>query len=650
VAVYDYADERGRLLYQQCRTEPKSFFTRRPDGSGGFVNGLNGARRVPYRLRDLIEADPVLTLFVVEGEKDADRLRSLGLLATTNAGGAGKWRDEYSEPLRDRSVVILPDNDEPGRKHAAQVARSLKGIAASVKVVELPNLPGKGDVSDWLDAGGSVGLLHELAAAAQEVEPSREEEQQGEASLLAIARSAELFHTPFGDTYTTFKSPNGHSQTCAIESQEFRHWLTYMFWRSEKRAPRKEELSAAINAAQGLARYEGEQRTAFTRLAAHNGDFYLDLCDEQRRVVKISCDGWRIISAEDAPVRFRRPRGMLALPLPVAGGDVTALRLFVNVANDEDFILLLAWLVASLRGDATKFPVLSLTGEQGSAKSTVSSMLRSLIDPNVVPLRNSVRNQWDATIAATNSWCVALNNLSELPQWLSDTLCCIADGIGFAARTHHTMNEETLFQATRPIIINGITDIATRADLLDRAVCLHLPSIPKEKRLDDAALLTEFEQARPLILGGLLTGVCAAMRNLPHVRLRKLPRMADFAKWATASEGGLGLDAGAFMTAYSRNRNAASDAALEASPVAAALISYVRQQGEITMSLQTLLTTLAAQFGDGKAPSDFPKSTQKLSAELRRCAPHLRAAGLSMADAGREGGKGSKMTTFALAE
>jgi 5S rRNA maturation endonuclease (ribonuclease M5) len=166
VCQYDYHDEQGRLLYQALRFEPKDFRQRAPDGQGGWEWRLNGARRVLYRLPELIAADPRETVYVVEGEKDADRLRSLGLVATCNVGGAGKWRDEYNEPLRGRHVVILPDNDEPGRKHAQQVSASLQGIAASVKTIELPGLSAKGDVSDWLDAGHTV---EELAALVRRV-------------------------------------------------------------------------------------------------------------------------------------------------------------------------------------------------------------------------------------------------------------------------------------------------------------------------------------------------------------------------------------------------------------------------------------------------------------------------------------------------
>lgn len=165
-ASYDYRDETGALLYQSVRLEPKDFRQRKPDGAGGWSYKLNGVRRVPYRLPELLTAPPEELVFIVEGEKDADRLCALGLVATTNAGGAGKWRDEFCEVLRGRCVVIIPDNDEPGRDHAARVAQSLRGVAADVRVLSLPGLPSKGDVSDWLDAGGLVDELLVLAEAA----------------------------------------------------------------------------------------------------------------------------------------------------------------------------------------------------------------------------------------------------------------------------------------------------------------------------------------------------------------------------------------------------------------------------------------------------------------------------------------------------
>jgi hypothetical protein len=153
--TYDYTDENGQLLYQAVRYEPKDFRQRRPDGKGGWVWNLNGVRLVLYRLPELARAPSSRPVFVAEGEKDVDRLTEMGLVATTNAMGAGKWRLSYAEALTGREVVILPDNDDPGRKHAQQVAQSLQGKAASVKVVDLLGLPPKGDVSDWLALPGN---------------------------------------------------------------------------------------------------------------------------------------------------------------------------------------------------------------------------------------------------------------------------------------------------------------------------------------------------------------------------------------------------------------------------------------------------------------------------------------------------------------
>jgi hypothetical protein len=165
-AVYDYRDEGGELIFQVVRGPGKRFRQRRPDGAGGWHWNLAGVRRVLYRLPELCAAEADSVVFVVEGEKDAETLRRLGLVATTNPHGAGKWRTDLGEPLRGHHVVILPDNDEPGRSHALDVERRLRGIARTVRVVELPDLPPKGDVSDWLAAGKTLKDLLALVAAA----------------------------------------------------------------------------------------------------------------------------------------------------------------------------------------------------------------------------------------------------------------------------------------------------------------------------------------------------------------------------------------------------------------------------------------------------------------------------------------------------
>ena len=178
VATYDYLDEDGTLVYQACRYEPgrdgrtKDFTQRAPDGRGGWNWSMDGITRVLYHLPEVQAAVASgATVYIVEGEKDADQLSLYDLVATTNVGGAGKWRSEYSAALAGATIVILPDCDAPGLAHADAVAASLHGVAARVTLVELPGLPPKGDVSDWLAAGHTIDELHALVAATEPYTP-----------------------------------------------------------------------------------------------------------------------------------------------------------------------------------------------------------------------------------------------------------------------------------------------------------------------------------------------------------------------------------------------------------------------------------------------------------------------------------------------
>ena len=173
---YVYTDEEGRPSFRVVRADYKKFFQQTPNGSGGWVNGLGEKKPVLYALDRIKDEDRV---FVVEGEKDADSLWDRDLPATTNPMGAGKWRSDYNSCLAGKEVVILPDNDQPGRDHAEQVAEQLTPVAASVRILNLPDLQDKGDVSDWLEAGGTVEKLEKLAG---EVEPLKEAPGCGDSS------------------------------------------------------------------------------------------------------------------------------------------------------------------------------------------------------------------------------------------------------------------------------------------------------------------------------------------------------------------------------------------------------------------------------------------------------------------------------------
>jgi hypothetical protein len=271
-----------------------------------------------------------------------------------------------------------------------------------------------------------------------------------------------------------------------------------------------------------------------------------------------------------------------------------------------------------------------LSGEQGSAKSTFSAILRALLDPNTAPLRALPREDRDLFIAASNGHVLAFDNVSGLPAWISDTLCRLATGGGFAVRQLYTDQDEVLFDATRPVILNGIEDIVTRPDLADRAVFLTLDPIPEERRRPEAELWAAFEAERPRILGVLLDAVVEGLNRLSETHLPKLPRMADFALWATACETAL-WPAGTFWSAYCGNRDEAVEGVIDADAIATAVRAVMATRTTWTGTASELLDALVKVVGERVAKSkSWPDSPRALAGRLRRAATFLRKVGIEV--------------------
>jgi hypothetical protein len=288
------------------------------------------------------------------------------------------------------------------------------------------------------------------------------------------------------------------------------------------------------------------------------------------------------------------------------------------------------------------YPLLAVSGEQGSAKTVFSKVLRALIDPNAAPVRTAPREERDLFIAAGNGHLLAFDNLSDLPTWASDALCRLASGGSFAVRQLYTDRDEVLFQAARPIILNGIEDIITRPDLADRAIFLSLPQLPEERRRAEKQMWRDFETAQPRILGALLDAASLGLRALPDVRLERLPRMADFALWATACERAF-CPAGGFLHAYEVNRRSAVEDIVEADPIAACIQDLMAVRSTWSGSASDLLRVAApARHRASRTDAGRPKSPRALAGRLRRAQTPLRALGIEMTF-GREGRAGTRI-------
>jgi hypothetical protein len=291
--------------------------------------------------------------------------------------------------------------------------------------------------------------------------------------------------------------------------------------------------------------------------------------------------------------------------------------------------------------------VLILLGGQGTAKSTAARILRSLVDPSTVPLRSPPKNEHDLVIDSVSSWVIAFDNISELPGWLSDALCRLATGGGYATRTLYTDRDQELFEAMRPAILNGITDVATRPDLLDRALLVNLRPIAKAERREEKEIFAQLEEARPTLMGFLFSAIAKGLRTAPTVRLNGLPRMADFARWAVATEEALGAEAGAFMKAYGASQEEAVGQALEASPIAVPLWKLAAAHKGLENAWEGTATNLLKELTEKIDEEDrrvkgWPKAANTLSRELKRLAPPLRDVGVYAEQLSRSDKQGGK--------
>src|SRR5262249_26446498 len=213
------------------------------------------------------------------------------------------------------------------------------------------------------------------------------------------------------------------------------------------------------------------------------------------------------------------------------------------------------------------YPLLAISGEQGSAKTVLSKLLKALIDPNAAPVRALSREERELMIGANNGHLLAFDNLSGLPHWLSDALCRLATGGRFAVPQLYTDDEEVLFEAARPILLNGIEEVVSRPDLGDRAIFLTLAHIAQAQRRSEAELWRQFEIARPRILGALLDALVHGLRAANRVQLDRPPRMADFALWATACGTAIWAPV-TFSLAHAATCRASNDSIIEADPIA----------------------------------------------------------------------------------
>ena len=621
---YEYRDEDGTLLYTKIRYDKpdgsKSFSYKQPNGS----RKLEGAKRVPYNLPAVCAAD---TVYFVEGEKCADAVINQGCVATTlDCGANSKWKEEYGEYFDGKQIVILPDNDAPGAKYAKMIKRNLPW--AVIKL--LPDLKAKGDVADWLAAGHSMDEIEALPVFSWEEDSEDGDGTPGtdqSSTLLKLAEKAgvQMFcdanRTPYAEVVV-----DGKKHIIPAESSEFALYLQSLFFIEVKKPISKARLSAAMGVLISKAVFRSAPVRLNNRIASHENRFYYDLSNEDGSSVCISGEGWGIV--KDTPRLFAQYRHQQPQVLPQPGGTLDNIFRHINVKQYR--LLFLCWLISCFVPEIPH-PITVIYGEKGAAKSTACVLLKRLIDPSSLEALSLSKDEKDLIVALQQHYYLPFDNVSAITHDTSDMLCKAVMGAAIQQRKLHTNGDDYIFNFQRCISVNGINNVANKADLLDRTIMLELERVEPKDRKELREVYTSFEKERPLLLGAIFAALSKAMQLYPAVRLTEYPRMADFCRWGFAIAEALGYDGEQFVNEYKENSRIQNEEAINADSVAFLTVEFMRQRGSWTGLVSKLLMELnssTADFGIS-ATNNLPKSPCHLTRRLKVVKSNLEEVGIT---------------------
>ncbi len=397
----------------------------------------------------------------------------------------------------------------------------------------------------------------------------------------------------------------------------------------------QQSLADAANVLEGVAAMK-EPTCMFLRTAEHEGRAYIDCGDVDGNVIEIVGGGWKI--TDSAPVVFTRTKLTGPVVRPERGGSLDELWTFLHIAEADRPVILAAMIQALIQVDAPH-PVVGLIAEQGAAKSSATRTIVDLIDPSPVPLRQAPRDADSWVTAAAGSWVVALDNLSGIPAWLSDSLCRASTGDGNVKRALYSDAGLAVVKFRRCVVINGIDLGALRGDLGERMVLADLPRIPKARRRDEGELNFAWSKCRGAVFGALLDLAAEVHHRLPTIRLAEMPRMADFARVLAAVDEVLGTDG---MAHYLGRADRIAEDSLSAD----GFIEHLRAEHFTAegMTSAEILAALTPDDKDWRRPRDWPKSSRAVTTLITRHAPALRAVGWTVDSDARNKDKVARWT------
>jgi hypothetical protein len=366
-----------------------------------------------------------------------------------------------------------------------------------------------------LDGFTPEGVGENMGEGAENV-PMKDQEApekkmtQAQVMFELACKRCDFFHTPDDVPYASIDMGD-HHENWPVRSKNFRLLLSRLHREETGKMPGSQAIQDALRDLEGIALFDAPEYEIHYRYAGKDDTIYIDLGNPKWEQIKISKEGWSVISAKESPAKFKRTKNMKAMPYPVKGGSLNSLRKFLNVHNQHEWVSIVSWTIGAMRPQGP-FSILTLQGEQGTGKSTTAKLLCDLIDPSTLRSRSLPKSERDLAISASNSWVLPFDNISSIASWQFNAFCRLSTGGGLETRELYTDDSTKSFDATRPIILNGIPDIATQPDLADRAVKVRFDPISNEERIPERILIKEWEKEKPGILGAFCNAISEALR------------------------------------------------------------------------------------------------------------------------------------------
>lgn len=435
----------------------------------------------------------------------------------------------------------------------------------------------------------------------------------------------DLFHDERNDGYavTTHKKIR---RTLKLRGREFRRWLAGTYYEATKRAANNEAISTALSVLEAKATFDGRMLELSNRFAMREGVIYIDMADENWRVIKVTAQSWEVMSKQ--PVLFRRYSHQKALPDPVKGGKLPGIHNHLAIKSDDDKLLVEASLVACAFPDIPR-PAITFHGPQGASKTTTARILKSLTDPSLTESIDLGKSPADLAQCLDHHGVPCFDNLTSIPGWAADLLCRAVTGGAFSKRELYSDDSDIILSFKRLMIVTGINIPTHAPDLLDRLLLIELERIAPDKRMDEATFWAQFNADKPKLFGALLDAIAGTLKHLPMVKLDRMPRMADFARIACAYAEYAGIGSEKMLDIIMQHTARQTQEVLDSDPVATAIRDFVQKHGTWTGTAGELLVLLNAMPPVQK-PDGWPKQANKLTRKINVLHATLNEVGISV--------------------